>query len=189
MDQGIRQEATDGEVYYAYGGDFGDFPNDGNFCGNGLIGSDRRPHPALLEYKKVLEPIVFSQSEPGTPGLIQVENRYHTLDLNGFEIAWEVREIGPVAAGTGLACDKIVQSGKLPRLSTPAGQATTVRLPLNGFTREPGADYWLTVRARLGVATLWADVGHEVGSSCCLPCARIGSSGLDAGRFATCDRQ
>ncbi|MCC6458074.1 MAG: DUF4981 domain-containing protein [Caldilineaceae bacterium] len=162
MDQGIRQETPEGEVFYAYGGDFGDSPNDGNFCGNGLIGSDRSPHPALLEYKKVLEPILFSQSEPGTPGLIQIENRYHTLDLNGFEITWEVREIGPVATETGLACDKIVQSGMLPRLSTPAGQATTVRLPLNGFMREPGADYWLTVRARLRGVTSWADAGHEV---------------------------
>jgi beta-galactosidase len=162
MDQGILQETAEGEVFYAYGGDFGDSPNDGNFCGNGLIGSDRSPHPALLEYKKVLEPILFSQSEPGTPGLIQIENRYHTLDLNGFEIAWEVRQIRPVATETGLACDKIVQSGMLPRLSTPAGQATTVRLPLNGFTREPGADYWLTVRARLRGAMLWADAGHEV---------------------------
>ncbi len=162
IDQGIRQESADGEIYYAYGGDFGDFPNDGNFCGNGLLGSDRVPHPALLEYKKVLEPVVFSQAEAGMPGLIRVENRFHTLDLNRIEIAWEVREIGSVATDTGVASDKIVQRGVLPRLSTPAGQATTVRLPLNGYMRRPGAVYWLMVRARLRMPTRWAEARHEL---------------------------
>jgi hypothetical protein len=162
IDQAIRQETAEGVVYFAYGGDFGDFPNDGNFCGNGLLGSDRSPHPALLEYKKVLEPVVFSQAESGTPGLINVENRYHTLDLNGIEIGWEVREIRPVDTRTGFASEKVVQQGVLPRLSTPPGQMTTVRLPLNGFVRRPGAAYWLMVRARLLAATRWAEAGHEV---------------------------
>jgi hypothetical protein len=162
IDLGIRQIAVDGQVYYAYGGDFGDFPNDGNFCGDGLLGSDRLPHPALFEYKKVLEPILFSQAESGTPGLIQIENRFHTLDLNGMEIAWEVREIGPVETTTGMASNTIVQQGVLSRLSTPAGQATTVRLPLTSLMRRPGAEYWLTVRARLSASTRWADAGHEL---------------------------
>jgi beta-galactosidase len=162
MDQGIRQETADGEVYYAYGGDFGDTPNDGNFCGNGLIGADRTPHPALLEYKKVLEPVVFSQAESGTPGLIRIENRHHTLDLSGYEVVWEVREIGPVDTSRGEASNAVVQDGVLPHLSTPAGHATVVRLPINGFERQPGAEYWLTVRARLTTATPWAEAGHDV---------------------------
>ena len=162
IDQGIRQVAADGQVYFAYGGDFGDHPNDGNFCGNGLVGSDRVPHPALLEYKKVLEPVDFSQAEPGTPGLIQVENRFHTLDLSAVEIEWEVREIGPVATATGLASNSVVQRGVLPRLSTPAGQVTTVRLPITNFVRQPEADYWLNVRAQLSGETRWAEAGHEV---------------------------
>ena len=166
MDQGLRQVAADGQEYFAFGGDFGDAPNDGNFCGNGLLGSDRVPHPALLEYKKVLEPVHFSQTEAAMPGLIQIENRFHAFDLNGVEIAWEVREIGPVATDIGVAREKIVQQGVLSRLSTPAGQATTVRLPLNGYVngyeRRPGAEYWLTMRARLRAATRWCDAGHEV---------------------------
>ncbi len=162
MDQGIRQETPDGELFYAYGGDFGDSPNDGNFCGNGLLGADRTPHPALWEYKKVLEPIRFRQAEPGTPGLLTIENGYHTLDLSGIEISWEVLEIGPVMTDTGVASQTVVKKGILPRLSTPAGQATTVRLGLNGYLQEPEADYWLTIRARLTAATSWAEAGHEV---------------------------
>ena len=162
MDQGIRQVTADGQVFYAYGGDFGDVPNDSNFCANGLIGSDRVPHPALLEVKKVLEPVRFTQTEAATPGLIQIENRFFTFDLHGVEIAWEVREVGPIAIRTGEASNKIVQRGVLPRLSTPAGQATTVRLPLNGVVRRPGAEYWLTISARLRTATRWCEAGHEV---------------------------
>ena len=31
-DHGILQTTENGEKYFAYGGDFGDTPNDGNFC-------------------------------------------------------------------------------------------------------------------------------------------------------------
>lgn len=162
IDQGIRQQRPNGELYYAYGGDFGDSPNDSNFCGDGLLGSDRTPHPALYEYKKVLQPVAFSQTEAGTPGLIKIENRYHTLDLSTVEIKWEVREIGPLSTSKGSAADKVVKHGTLPRISTPAGQATTVRLPLTGIVYRPGAEYWLTLQARLRTATRWASAGHEV---------------------------
>lgn len=46
-----------GKDKYAYGGDFGEFPHDGNFCVDGLVSADRRPHPGLLEYKNVIRPV------------------------------------------------------------------------------------------------------------------------------------
>jgi beta-galactosidase len=58
VDQGLRQYTEDGEAWFAYGGDFGDQPNDASFCINGLLLPDRTPHPSLLEYKKVLEPVL-----------------------------------------------------------------------------------------------------------------------------------
>ncbi|KAG2426464.1 hypothetical protein HXX76_011694 [Chlamydomonas incerta] len=45
--------------YWAYGGDFGDTPNDGQFCANGLVFPDRSPHPALYEAKAVMAPLAF----------------------------------------------------------------------------------------------------------------------------------
>ncbi len=59
MDHGIRKTTADGEEYFAYGGDFGDQPNDSNFVMDGLVMSDHTPSPALLEYKKVLEPVMI----------------------------------------------------------------------------------------------------------------------------------
>lgn len=47
----------EGKKKYAYGGDFGEFPHDGNFCMDGLVYPDRRPHTALLEYKNVIRPV------------------------------------------------------------------------------------------------------------------------------------
>ena len=45
--------------YYHYGGDFGDRPNDGNFCINGLVGPDRVPHPHYYEVQYVYQPLQF----------------------------------------------------------------------------------------------------------------------------------
>ena len=56
-DHGIRQRTDTGEEWFGYGGDFGDVPNDGNFCIDGLCSPDRVPHPALLELKKVIAPV------------------------------------------------------------------------------------------------------------------------------------
>lgn len=45
--QGILKDGANGNKYWAYGGDFGDTPNDLNFCANGLVWPDRTPHPAI----------------------------------------------------------------------------------------------------------------------------------------------
>ena len=44
-DQALVQQLPDGTERLAYGGDFGDVPNDGPFCLNGLVDADRRPIP------------------------------------------------------------------------------------------------------------------------------------------------
>ena len=54
VDQGILKDG-----YYAYGGDFGDKPNDGPFCINGLIAPDRTPHPHYYEVQHVYQPLQF----------------------------------------------------------------------------------------------------------------------------------
>ncbi len=49
-------KTADGKEKYFYGGDFGEFPHDGNFCMDGLVYPDRRVHTGLLEYKNVIRP-------------------------------------------------------------------------------------------------------------------------------------
>ena len=57
VDQGLKRRTEDGREYWAYGGDFGDEPNDGNFCINGLVWPNREPQPAMWECKKIQQPI------------------------------------------------------------------------------------------------------------------------------------
>jgi len=54
---GLWKEDANGKKYYAYGGDFGDVPNDGDFVMDGLCFSDHTPTPGLVELKKVIAPI------------------------------------------------------------------------------------------------------------------------------------
>jgi beta-galactosidase len=57
VDHGIKQTDAQGREYWAYGGDFGDTPNDLNFVCDGLVWPDRKPHPAMYEFKKLAQPV------------------------------------------------------------------------------------------------------------------------------------
>lgn len=161
IDQGILRRTEDGRIWYAYGGDFGDKPNDLNFCGNGLLGSDRTPHPALWELKKVQEPVKVEAVDLAA-GRLRVYNHYVFSDLGKLELVWEVREVRPVSTTTGAADTRIVRQGTLPRLTTAAGGSDEIQVPLNLSAPEPGVERRLMVRARLAETTLWAEAGHEV---------------------------
>ncbi|MBM7587223.1 evolved beta-galactosidase subunit alpha [Bacillus pakistanensis] len=81
-DHGIEQVDEHGNVNYLYGGDYGDFPTNTNFCIDGLVFPDRTPSPGLIEYKKVIEPIVTEMMDQ-TYLKIKVTNRYDFRNLEG----------------------------------------------------------------------------------------------------------
>ena len=56
--KGSSLKLEDGE-FWAYGGDFGDMPNDGAFVINGLLAPDRTPHPHYYEVKHIYQPLKF----------------------------------------------------------------------------------------------------------------------------------
>jgi beta-galactosidase/beta-glucuronidase len=150
VDQGLRKVTDDGEVWYAYGGDFGDAPNDGNFCINGLVGPDREPHPGLWEHKKVVEPVQVEAVDL-VAGVVRVLNRYSFSDLSGLDAWWTLSADG-----------QVLQSGHLPRLHTPAGGEEEVSIPLHQPELVAGTDYWLALSFCLAEDTFWAERGHEV---------------------------
>ena len=91
VDHGMEVLTEDGEAYYAYGGDFGDKPNDGNFCVDALNYPDRTPHTGLYMLKKALEPVAIERAEDG--GLI-VKNRYAFTSLDHLNAMWRLTADG-----------------------------------------------------------------------------------------------
>ena len=150
VDQGIRRRTADGVEYFAYGGDYGDVPSSLTFCLNGMIFPDRTIHPCLWEAKKVYQPVaVTALNLPA--GKLQVTNQYFFSSLEALVIHWKL------SSG-----EKVLQSGQLPALHTPAGQTEVVTVPFQPPALEPGHEYWLELSFSLPESTPWGEKGHEV---------------------------
>jgi beta-galactosidase len=153
-DHGLVQQLPNDRQRWAYGGDFGDSPNDGNFCTDGLVWPDRRPKPALWEHRALAAPVV-AEADANTPaaGQVVVRNRQHFTDLAWLRAAWRLEVDGePVAEGPF----------ELPDLAP--GDAGTVALPAADWPgQEEGTERWLTIRFLTRTATAWAPADFEVG--------------------------
>ena len=90
-DHGILQYTEDGEEYYAYGGDFGDMPNDGVFCIDGMMCPDRTPHGAYYEFKKAIQPVEFISYKNKT---LKIKNRRFYSNLNDLSGVWQLNRNG-----------------------------------------------------------------------------------------------
>ena len=150
VDQGLKKTTDDGTTYWAYGGDFGDFPNNGDFCINGLVFPDRTPQPEILEAKKVfqyvkMDPVNLADRQ------FRITNAYHFSNLSGLTVDWEVQRDG-----------EPWQTGSLASLDLAPGKSQIVRIPVKSAARKNDAEYLLTLRFSLTEATSWAEAGHEV---------------------------
>ena len=81
VDQGILKDG-----YYAYGGDFGDRPNDGEFCINGLVAPDRTPHPHYYEVQHVYQPLQFVREVNGN---IRIINHDSFTDPSEYDFTYD----------------------------------------------------------------------------------------------------
>jgi beta-galactosidase len=133
VDQALVQRHSDGHERLAYGGDFGDEPNDGPFCLNGLVAADRTPHPSLLEVKVVLQPVRFRWLGAGA---VRVTNEHDFTDLAEIaDLDWTVTVDGDeVAAGT------------FGRVSAPPGGTVDLEVPVPDLTLHGWQVAHLTLR-------------------------------------------
>jgi len=150
VDQGLARKTADGELWYAYGGDYGDEPHDSNFCLNGLIWPDRTPHPSLWEYKKVLEPVLVEPVDLAA-GTVRITNRYAHTDLSGLVATWSV-----IADGVTLA------SGELAPLSTAPGASEEVTVGYELPDALPGTEVWCKLSFALAEPEPMMPKDHEV---------------------------
>ncbi|MFN8631028.1 MAG: glycoside hydrolase family 2 TIM barrel-domain containing protein [Chloroflexota bacterium] len=152
-DHGLDQRLPDGRIRHAYGGDFGEVPNDGTFVTDGVTFPDRTPKPSFHEHKQIHAPVrVVSGAEDARQGRVTLENRGDFRDLRWLTATWEVAQEGDVVAHGGVA---------LPDIAP--GQRGEARL--DGFALPPAdaGERLLTLVFRLAEATTWAPAGFEVG--------------------------
>ena len=91
VDQGLLTKDAQGNEYFAYGGDFGEnMPSDGNFCINGLVGPDRKPHPQLAEVRKVYQPIKIEVVDWDSLKFLII-NRFDFNDLEEYSLVCWLR--------------------------------------------------------------------------------------------------
>ncbi|KAH6889772.1 glycosyl hydrolases family 2, TIM barrel domain-containing protein [Thelonectria olida] len=141
----------DADGYYAYGGDFGDFPNDGTFVMDGMVNSKHEPTPGLVEYKKVIQPVGFEFADGGK---VTLENRYDYADLNGLAATFQVEELGNET--------RLLAAGALELPVVKAGEKRSVDIPAEALKFKSDKEVYLTVSLTLKHKTAWAPIGHEV---------------------------
>lgn len=140
-----------GDVYtdpkYRYGGDFGDTPHDGNFCTDGLVYPDRRPHTGLLEYKQVIKPFraIFDQAT----GVLTLTNLRYFTSLCDLDLYWRVECRG-----------KTVVSGNICSLDIAPQSSKTYTLDLDAPLTDCA---YLYVSVTQNGDKPWANAGYEVG--------------------------
>lgn len=156
VDQGLLETDDQGNEYWTYGGDYGDRPNDGNFCCNGMVRPDRSPNPSLLEAKYCYQPIAF-RAVDADRGKIEIENRYGFLTLQPelLELTWRV-EVDGQAVDEGVIAGEGESS-----LAIAPGEKQRITLPVDPSAGGPG-ERFLIVEARLAADTPWAKRGWLV---------------------------
>jgi beta-galactosidase len=150
VDQALVQQLPDGTERLAYGGDFGDEPNDGPFCLNGLVDAERVPHPALLELAAVIAPVRIAAIDVAR-GVVRITNEFDFLDLSHLEATWVVEVDG-----------NLVGAGSFDPPEVAPGASTTVRLPVPPVELRAGERAHLTVSFALADEQPWASAGHVV---------------------------
>ncbi|MEP4077253.1 glycoside hydrolase family 2 TIM barrel-domain containing protein [Haloferula sp.] len=152
IDQGLRQTKKNAQgdtvEYFAYGGDFGDKPNDGNFCCNGIITSDRKPTPQLQEVRKLYQNIAADLVKAGT---VRVTNKRFFTPLDDVVMRWAITANGESEA-KGIA--------GLPPI--PAQDSADVAIKIPALKTDPGIEYVLSVSFETTSDTPWSTNGHQV---------------------------
>ncbi|KAI3445135.1 hypothetical protein Pfo_001800 [Paulownia fortunei] len=154
VDQALLKEGADGTKQWAYGGDFGDTPNDLNFCLNGLIWPDRSPHPALHEVKFVYQPIKVSLKE----GIVKITNTHFFNTTEALAFHWMVHGDG-CELGSGILSLPTIDPQKSYDIKWDAGPWYDL------WCTSDAAEIFLTITIKLLGSTRWAETGHIVSSA------------------------
>ena len=150
IDHGLKQHDAEGRAYWAYGGDFGDAPNDANFLCGGLVWPDRTPHTGLYEFKHLAQPVAVEAIDADA-GRLRIRNKQNFTTLAWLRGTWRLTVNGVV-----------VQTGELPLLHTAPQTSEEVTLPLQFPVAQADSECFVLVRFKPRERTPWGDLGHIV---------------------------
>jgi beta-galactosidase len=148
VDHGIAQRTADGKDFWAYGGDFGDTPNDFNFVCDGLVSADRTPHPAMAECKKLFQPLSVSWKDAKN-GEVEIASKQYFTNLDSLRGEWVLDVDGEKVA-----------SGMLPEFSIAPGASQSFRLDLPG--ELPNGEAFVLLRFFTKESTPWCEAGFPI---------------------------
>jgi beta-galactosidase len=149
-DQGLWNGRDPNHQYMAYGGGFGDFPNDKYFIHKGVVFSDRSPKPHYPELKRAYQWVSFTAVDIAH-GKIGIRNRYAFTNLSKFVPHWTLSEDGVT-----------IDQGMLAPIDLAPGASTEVTLPGKLASARPGREYFLQLSFELAKPEIWAKAGYEV---------------------------
>ncbi|MFX1442578.1 MAG: glycoside hydrolase family 2 TIM barrel-domain containing protein [Promethearchaeota archaeon] len=150
VDQGLRKTSDNGKEFWAYGGDFGDEPNDKNFCINGIVMPDRRPNPALYEVKKVYQNIKIYPVDL-IKGKVDIHNKYQFILLDFVDLIWEITANGIT-----------LQEGKLESHKIEPEKSKLVYIPFEIPEIRQNTEYFLKISSILSKENPWAEKGYII---------------------------
>ncbi len=150
VDQGILKVDEKGRKYWGYGGDFGDEPNDRNFCINGLVWPDRTPHPAMFEFKKLAQPVKIEMVNLNC-GEFKITNKNYFTGFEQYHGTWDIQVEG-----------KTVQKGELPVMATAPGESAEIKVDFHPPLMREGQECFINFSFVTAEKTDWAPAGHEV---------------------------
>ncbi|MCC4223397.1 beta-galactosidase subunit alpha [Vibrio campbellii] len=146
-DHGVLARDENGQEFYKYGGDYGDYPNNYNFCMDGLIYPDQTPGPGLKEYKQVIAPVKI-QAVEGKTNTFTVENKLWFTNLDDYTITADVRAEGETLRSVQF---------KVEELAANSAREITINLP-----ELDEREAFINFTVRKDSRTLYSETNHDI---------------------------
>ncbi|MFF0079008.1 glycoside hydrolase family 2 TIM barrel-domain containing protein [Streptomyces canus] len=148
---GLTEKRPAQKTFFAFGGDWGDNPNDGAFVADGIVTADRGHTGKAAEVKQTYQAVNASWAADGS---VTLTNEYLFTNLREIDGSW-----------TLIADGRVVQRGKLTRdqlnLAPLSSKDITVPYKLPSAP-APGTEYFLQLSFTTKESTPWARAGFEV---------------------------
>ncbi|MEV5396958.1 glycoside hydrolase family 2 TIM barrel-domain containing protein [Streptomyces cellulosae] len=149
-----ERKRPEAKSFLAYGGDWGDNPNDGAFVADGIVTADRELGGKAAEVTRVYQAVGAVRTPDGGPGAVTLTNEYLFTNLRAFEGRWELVADGEVIGRGRVGRDQLdVTPLSQKRVELP------VRLPRDP---APGTEFFLQLSFTTRERTPWSEAGFEV---------------------------